>query len=74
MDKDIAKKIADHFIKQNESLIELSRELKEKCPEDTYKPFILKFAHVSALSFDIVDMVGKDHSQLNPYGKGKREE
>ena len=67
MDEDMAKKIADHFIKQNESLVELSREIKEKYPGETYQSLIHKFAHASALAFDIVDMVGKDYPHLNPY-------
>jgi len=66
MDEEISTKLSDAVILSNRTYTMLIREMKEKYPQEVYAVHLEKLAHMMALSFDILDELGKTYPHLNP--------
>ena len=67
MDKLIADELSTHLVANNAKLNSLVGEMKGKMSDQEIKPFMEKISHIMALSFDLLDLVGKEYPTLNPY-------
>lgn len=67
MDEDILKQLSDQIIISNRLYSNLIKEMKDKYPVEQYEIYSEKLAHMMALSFDILDELGKEYAHLNPY-------
>ena len=68
MDEELSTKLSDAVISSNRTYSMLIREMKEKYPQEVYALHLEKLAHMMALSFDILDELGKEYPHLNPTG------
>jgi len=41
--------------------------LREELPEDEFNAYMNKISHIMALNFDVLDLIGEKHPELNPY-------
>ena len=71
MDEKLATELSDQIVVNNRKLNMIIGEMKNSIPKEEYDPYLEKLAHMLALSFDVLDMVGKDYPHLNPYGHGE---
>ncbi len=68
MDEEILRRLSDTIISSNRHYSMIIGEMKEKCSPEVYSLHLEKLAHMMALSFDILDELGKDYPHLNPEG------
>ncbi|MBW9262211.1 MAG: hypothetical protein K1564_11630 [Candidatus Thiodiazotropha sp. (ex. Lucinisca nassula)] len=66
MDEEISTELSDAIISSNRKYTMLIEEMKNKYPREVYAFHLEKLAHMMALSFDILDELGKDYPHLNP--------
>ena len=67
MQKDIADELSEHLVSNNETLNNIAGKLRETLSEEEYKPYLLKIGHILTLSFDLLNMIGREYPTLNPY-------
>ena len=72
MDEKFATELSDTIVISNRKYSMLIKVMKEKYPEETNKLYSEKLAHMMALSFDILDEIGKLYPHLNPYDHGEQ--
>ncbi|MGH1439934.1 MAG: hypothetical protein ACRBBR_07490 [Cellvibrionaceae bacterium] len=68
MDEDISTRLSDAIILSNRQYSLLIGEMKGKYAPELYKLHLEKLAQMMALSFDILDELGKEFPHLNPEG------
>lgn len=66
MKKDTAKFINDVMLEFSKDLARTCAEVKNECPAEETKAYLMPAAHISALVFDILDMVYAQHPDLKP--------
>ena len=67
MEKNIADELSTHLVANNEKLNVIVGELRGTMSESELKPFLEKISHIMTLSFDLLDLVGREYPTLNPY-------
>jgi hypothetical protein len=67
MDEQVATQLSDHMVIFNRKLSMIIGDMKATSTRDEYSSYLSKLAHMSALSFDVLDMLGKEYPHLNPY-------
>ncbi len=63
----LATELSDQMVVNNRKMNMIIAEMKDNYPKEVYAPYLEKMAHMMALSFDLLDMQGKEYSHLNPY-------
>lgn len=71
MDEKLAAELSDQIVVNNRKLNMIIGEMKKTTSEGEYELYLEKLAHVLALGFDILDMIGEDYPHLNPYSHGE---
>lgn len=71
MDEKLATELSDQLIVNNRKLNMIIGEMKKRYKEEEYQPYLEKLAHMMALSFDVLDMIGQNYPHLNPYNDDK---
>ena len=67
MDKNIADELSTALEMNNIKLNSISAKLRETMTDEERKPYFEKISHIMALSFDLLDLIGKEYPTLNPY-------
>jgi len=70
MDEQVATELSDQPVIFNRELSMILGDMKAISTRDEYSAYLSKLAHMSALSFDVLDMLGKEYPHLNPYEHG----
>jgi len=69
MDEELSLKLSDVIIASNRQYSMLIKEMKDKYSPEVYAIYLEKIAHIMALSFDMLDEIGKSYPHLNPSGE-----
>ncbi len=67
MDEKFSTELSEHIVFSNKKFNLLIGEMKKNYPKEEYQSYLDKLAHMMALSFDVLDLIGKDYPHLNPY-------
>ena len=65
--ENLAAELSDQVVINNRKMNMIIVEMRENYPAEVYEQYLDKMAHMMALSFDILDMLGKEYPHLNPY-------
>ena len=67
MDKNIADELSTHLEINNQKLNAIAEKLRETMSDEERKPYFEKISHIMTLSFDLLDLIGKEFPTLNPF-------
>ena len=70
MDEKLATELSDQIVIFNRRLSMVIGDMKASSIREDYAPYLGKLAHMMALSFDVLDLLGKEYPHLNPYENG----
>ena len=66
MKKETAIQLNELMLDFSKSLASTCAVVKEECPADEAKAFLKPSAHISALVFDLLDLIYLEHPDLKP--------
>ena len=67
MDKKLAEILSGHIVSSGKELNLIIKQLKEELTEAEFNTYVKKLSHIMALNFDVLDLIGEKHPELNPY-------
>jgi len=67
MEKKLAEILSGHIVSSGKDLNKIVKQLREELPENEFDTYMKKLSHIMALNFDVLDLIGEKHPELNPY-------
>ena len=67
MEKKLAEILSEHIASSGKELNLIIKQLREELPESEFNTYMKKLSHIMALNFDVLDLIGEKHPELNPY-------
>ena len=74
MDKKLATILSEYIVSGSKELNTIIKQLKTVLPEDEYNIYIKKLSHIMVLNFDVLDLLGEEYPELNPYENTEKKE
>ena len=69
MERESAKKLSEHIIYSAKELNTQVHELRQSLAQNEFEIYMKKISHIMALYFDILDLIGSEYPEYNPYEK-----
>ena len=67
MEKKLAEILSGHIVSSSKELNIIIKQLREELLEHEFNTYMKKLSHIMALNFDVLDIIGEKHPELNPY-------